>query len=85
MDMPVGRPFGPFEHEGETALFVKRASGVATTPPLAAIAGTIQRELLREKLDARELKLFEERSDREALRVHFDFSEYGIPNPFQPR
>jgi hypothetical protein len=85
LGMPDGRPFGPFEHEGEAAIFVKQFSGPATTPPLSEIAGAIQRELLREKLNAREIQLFEEHFTRHALRMHFDFSGYGILNPLVSR
>jgi hypothetical protein len=83
--MPDGRPFGPFQHEGEATIFVKRVSGPMTIPPLSEIEEAIRQTLLREKLDARELQLFEERGTRHALRVHFNFSDYGINNPLDQR
>jgi hypothetical protein len=83
MAMSEGQPFGPFEHEGETTIFVKRSNGTATIPSFSTIEDVIRRDLLREKLDARVVQLFEQRPARHALRVHFEFSEYGIKNPFE--
>ena len=83
LTLPDGRPSGPFEHEGLPAIFVKRSGGLRTAPPLEEIANVVRQDLMREKLDALETALFLETGGPRALRVYFEFSNYGIDNPFE--
>jgi|GEM_PF-2386431 len=80
--MSDGRPFGPFEHGGRPAIFVKRSNGPREAPPLPEIENVVRQDLLREKLDALAVTLFEEQAVRRMLRIHFEFSKYGIDSPF---
>ncbi|HEX3729372.1 MAG TPA: peptidylprolyl isomerase [Opitutaceae bacterium] len=53
---PLGRAFGPGPWDGKYAVFRKEAAGELVAPPIEQIRGQVSRDLLRDKIEARELE-----------------------------
>jgi hypothetical protein len=82
LGMPDGRTIGPFEQAGRAAIFLKRSSGGRQIPPLEEIESVVRQHMLRERLDEAEMKMFPGKDGTGALRIYFEFSQYGIADPF---
>jgi hypothetical protein len=81
IQLPNGQEVGPFSKSGKFFIFVKHSSARREVPPLAQIEADVRRDLFRMKLNEAELDLFHQNAASPPVRLHLDFSKYGISNP----
>lgn len=75
--VPNDRSCGPFDYEGKHVIFTKRRVGQLTPRPFEQVEADVQRQLVRQKVEALELQRLDRESAR--LQLDLDFASYGLP------